>query len=238
MQSLCFWLEKRGTRKQLNSETKKKKQKIEVFEYPPLQDKDKITIEQYQAFSPAERADVNILQLRHLFLTVTHKEASTYLGGNEIRKNLEQRLNIKPVCSCGGEEFLGVTSRACDNNYYVLPNKQEGEGYFPPFSGLASMGGDGPSFDMCIKCGRIYGFDPLEMKMSIHNALLTLNENKVSDDDDDDDDDENDENDFKRPPKKDAQVPTTTRSKRSAAVTARKKAVVVASDDEDDDDDD
>ena len=148
-------------------EPENKRTKLNPFEYPPLTEEQKITIEQYKNFTAEERANLTYPQL--LFLSGRNQDS--HFSGSEIRKDLETKNKIAQICRCGSTQFLGVCSRACDNNYYKLPSGEEGEGYFPTFSGISAIGGDGPMFDLCILCGRVYGFDPLEMQENINRAL-------------------------------------------------------------------
>lgn len=69
-------------------------------------------------------------------------------------------------CECGNTKFLYIYSRARDNNYYKFPNGYEGEGYFPLLPRWLGDG-DGCAFDLCIECGKIYGFDRDELKKCI-----------------------------------------------------------------------
>ena len=127
-----------------------------------------ISGEQYKNLSPKDRADVSLQELRQLYTSLMNRESRGV--GSELRNAIERKLGIRPVCRCGCESFLEVCSRACDNNYYKLPNGREGEGYFPAFSGLGALGGDGPMFSICTECGRIYGFDKNEMTTNIAEA--------------------------------------------------------------------
>ena len=125
-----------------------------------------ISAEEYKTMSPQERAAVTSKQLALLFSEV-EKRKPVYRLGCEMRKAIETTLNIKPTCPCESTSFLGVSSRACDGNYYTLPSGKQGEGYLPSFSGVGALGGDGANFDMCTECGRIYGFDKEEMQTEI-----------------------------------------------------------------------
>eukprot|EP00029_Vermamoeba_vermiformis_P013677 TRINITY_DN8602_c0_g1_i1.p1 TRINITY_DN8602_c0_g1~~TRINITY_DN8602_c0_g1_i1.p1 ORF type:complete len:201 (-),score=13.76 TRINITY_DN8602_c0_g1_i1:87-668(-) len=60
---------------------------------------------------------------------------------------------------CGGKKIISINSKACDNNRVTLPWGREIEGYCPTIPAVTMSGGDGASFDLCVNCGFIVGFN-------------------------------------------------------------------------------
>ena len=101
-------------------------------------------------------------------------------------------VQTKKCAQCNGSDFLGISSRACDGHYWTLPSGKNGEGYLPNFPALGDLGGDGASFEICVDCGHIVGFDSAALKNFI-KELESGDDNDNIDDNIDDDDDDDDE---------------------------------------------
>jgi hypothetical protein len=84
------------------------------------------------------------------------------------RKKEDSAGDKEPPCvKCGARKFLGLTSKACDNNYTRLPSGRIVEGYMPMFTGLSMLGGDGVSLELCITCGAIRDLDLAKLREEI-----------------------------------------------------------------------
>lgn len=64
------------------------------------------------------------------------------------------------TCQCGNNVIIEVVAK-CDDRCGITCNDMEYDGYIP--NGLSIGRGDYIEFDFCSKCGRIQGFQPLEI---------------------------------------------------------------------------
>lgn len=127
---------------------------------------------------------------------ITPKEVLKELKRKREQQKQEKKLKKKQkreqeyaakhgkVCkACSGTKFLGLYSKACDNNTCVLPSGKEKEGYMPSFTDLTMS--DGVFMDLCVDCGVPHGFNSERLKSEI-----TSLEDEEEDDDEDEDEDE------------------------------------------------
>jgi hypothetical protein len=114
-----------------------------------------------------------------IITTLINKEIHKMVPPSERRKAKRQRINPPPKkCEkCDKDELLAITSRGNDNNYYTLPYGKEKDGYLPEFPALAQQGGDGASFEICVDCGWIQGFDSTKLKAFIQELEDQNDEN-------------------------------------------------------------
>jgi hypothetical protein len=77
-------------------------------------------------------------------------------------------MSVRKCARCGEKNFLSLSSRACEGNYYQWNDRKEMSGYMAKFSTITEN--DGCNFTICVECGWIVGLDLQKLKHDIIKA--------------------------------------------------------------------